>query len=277
MDNSATLPDEAYKVRTGKTHKAKKNTGSNVNSATTADTAGSKVDRNRYNRAKDSTPKPKVKESELSNQESIQKESSVVATDVDVVQSEPKFRTSRIRNSRLPIDYIDAIRREWINKHVKQIEQESHGACYNDSFRYPQKELVDKLWAFSLPAFLRLIHPRHTAEVIRSPEMKTTLILNAGLWGNEFQTREYADEVYELGNKIFDQFIWKTTSRSKCLNIVDQEENCPHDSKMCERTGANCLNLSWTRLLPPELSWDCVHFYAPVYNLINDQLMDMLR
>jgi hypothetical protein len=48
------------------------------------------------------------------------------------------------------------------------------------------------------------------------------------------------------------------------------------DRAMCHLLG-QCLNISWTAYLRPELFFDKFHFAEPVYRIMNEQLLQQLQ
>ena len=97
----------------------------------------------------------------------------------------------------------------------------------------------------------------------------TTLVLNAGHWGNKWNETAHRDGVLGLAKSLFPRVIWKTTNY-----IIDHAPgDYQHDAFVCSYPGVECMNLDWTQHLDASHYWDRVHFRADVYTDINIQFM----
>jgi hypothetical protein len=113
----------------------------------------------------------------------------------------------------------------------------------------------------------------------------TTVILNAGLHRHHFGsgqkgTDDAANRVVDALQAIHMKGIWKTTTY-KASELYAGKEKLFYprirasDMHMCEALG-QCLNLSWTAYVKPDLYIDMYHFHEPVYRIINEDLLRQL-
>lgn len=111
---------------------------------------------------------------------------------------------------------------------------------------------------------------------------QVVVVLNAGLHSNSFE------EVKSAASTIRDipgmRGIWKTTTYtlSQVSGKVDSDsstkargENIQRtDKAMCEEM--ECLNISWTLDLEPNLYFDEFHFLEPVHRVFNEDLLKQI-
>jgi hypothetical protein len=136
------------------------------------------------------------------------------------------------------------------------------------------------VWKYSLPDTI--------ANILGNYEHKPdVLLLNAGFFPNQFHDSTYAESVlaavkYVQGLRL----VWKTTNYGLADKTIPRLNNrllvggpvnfFEVDSKMCGYSEVQCLNLSWTKLLPAQ-AWgrwgDGYHFVSFVYSWINRQFM----
>lgn len=193
---------------------------------------------------------------------------------MEAIEELPTATTSTTSSSSSSA-YINATKRVELNNKAKQIVTESSQACFRKEFLFPQDELAPSFWLFSLPDFIEMLHPKLLKPSLTNPHMRTTLLINTGLWESDIYKEHVMRRVIDGSNAVADQFIWKTTTHNKCVGITKQAAWYSHDEDLCKKEGVDCMNLSWTRLIG-NMSWDCHHFTQPLYNLINDQMIDLL-
>eukprot|EP00757_Euglenozoa_sp_SAG-D1_P015136 gene15136-624_t len=108
------------------------------------------------------------------------------------------------------------------------------------------------------------------------------IVLNAGLWGNDFHDHAFRTRVLKAIADAGIKSVWKTTthqlaSRSRQRRYLRNKQYIDEtDAIMCKLTTL-CLNLNWTATADDSLYWDDVHFREPVYRQMNEQLLDLLR
>lgn len=111
------------------------------------------------------------------------------------------------------------------------------------------------------------------------------VVLNAGLHphnfgGNDTESSALRSDVLDALQSIQMEGIWKTTSYT--LHEIrkshhDSTVPSPRDSDMvmCKLIG-RCFNISWTIQLRTELYFDHLHFFEPVYRVLNEDLLQIL-
>lgn len=97
----------------------------------------------------------------------------------------------------------------------------------------------------------------------------TAVVLNAGLHPHSTHVDDLADSVAPVRG------LWKTTSYTQ----HEVEQQAPvrlryTDQVMCRRL--ECLDLSWTLRVKPELYFDQYHLKEPVYRILNEDLLRQL-
>jgi hypothetical protein len=93
-----------------------------------------------------------------------------------------------------------------------------------------------------------------------------TLVMNAGLWHNNFGNTEIVERLVNA-TKSIPQVIWKTTTVSR-----DKEYSNSVDQSLCNTL--ECMNVSgWTFMLDEDYYTDGLHFREPIYHKMNEQLL----
>jgi hypothetical protein len=99
------------------------------------------------------------------------------------------------------------------------------------------------------------------------------VVFNAGIWPHDLDRPETQTQ---LPLALHDQGmvgIYKTTTKKRNDRTTTLET---HDEWGCSNL-EHCLNLSWTGTLLPEDYTDEIHFQAPVYAKMNQQLLELLE
>lgn len=111
------------------------------------------------------------------------------------------------------------------------------------------------------------------------------VVLNAGLHphnfgGNDTESSALRSDLVHALQSIQMEGIWKTTSYT--LHEIRKSHHDPtvspqsfSDVRMCGLLG-RCLNISWTKQLRTELYFDHLHFFEPVYRVLNEDLLGSL-
>lgn len=176
--------------------------------------------------------------------------------------------------------YVDADRN--ITLTYLQYVDELHGHWFDKSdyemYRNPQTDFYASFWHFKLEASTDWIKSLAPAGI------HTVFIFNAGAHDfHLFKSKDYAELVVAKAKASFDQVIWKTTSypakyRESLINASSDTTVLPYltsDRLMCS-LNISCFNISWTMCVPGSYYWDNLHFTAPVYNHINNKLVEHL-
>lgn len=106
-------------------------------------------------------------------------------------------------------------------------------------------------------------------------------VLNSGQWDSHFGPGEgeaTSKALHDSITKLDIQPIWRTTTYDEEHQILQGDNGSDDvtlttDSYMCELFG-KCLNVSWTKELDPNNYWDVLHYFEPVYRVMNEQLLD---
>ena len=155
------------------------------------------------------------------------------------------------------------------------VSTQGHWRNSNDSnmLRMPQSEFMPATWRNNLPDTLDTF-----VKPLVDKNSHSVLILNAGHHKHFFDNRTYAAQVSQAA-KYFTQVVWKTTSFIMPLvrpALKPGETWYPHDRVMCSQPAVTCFNLSWSKNVSSEHFTDFLHYTAPVYNLINAQMVDLI-
>ena len=155
----------------------------------------------------------------------------------------------------------------------------------DDGLRKPSKVYTPAVWKTDLPdtltGFLRQM-------VDAGDRNSSVLVLNAGHHVHHFLESEYCDKVISRAVGLFGQVIWKTTScQTRAIQKAYElaglgayylaSTNHSHDNIMCSKEGVKCLDISWITEVPDEDYIDPIHYRAPVYNVINTQMMKLIE
>lgn len=104
------------------------------------------------------------------------------------------------------------------------------------------------------------------------------LILNAGLWPNEFNRADFVADVAAaaLRDAGIPRLVWRTTTAYVEGGVDPQWVRT--ENAVCARVDEfECLNVThWTSKLHPSFYIDGAHFREPVYRRMNEQLFDLL-
>ena len=112
------------------------------------------------------------------------------------------------------------------------------------------------------------------------------IVLNAGQWHNFFgptskeitsQLVSALQELSSAGTTDDDPgtvSFWKTTTYKR-NGIIMNEDSALTDEYMCEVL-SNCLDVSWTKQIRSDLYWDDVHFFEPVYRIMNEEMLSTM-
>lgn len=108
-----------------------------------------------------------------------------------------------------------------------------------------------------------------------APMNVTHVLMNAGLWPNDFHENKPArDSIVRALQKTGLVGIWRTNTYNTTRGLRPSEVNA--DESMVGLFGDNVLNVSWTRRLQTRLYWDKIHFREPVYRVMNERLLEMV-
>jgi hypothetical protein len=112
------------------------------------------------------------------------------------------------------------------------------------------------------------------------------IVMNNGVHKHQFNDYKFADHVAAAAINYSQHFIWKTTTASRLVvhpNPWSQEHvvlpgiaHHAHDQYLCSIAKVNCLNLTWTEKVSPELFMDDFHYIAQVNNAFNMELLKLL-
>jgi hypothetical protein len=98
------------------------------------------------------------------------------------------------------------------------------------------------------------------------------LVMNVGHHPQKsFSNVNTAKDTIRFLETKFSTVIWKTTTYA-----IGQEKDRETDKEICTVLTTHCLDLSWTKHMHAVCYWDDKHFLAPVYNLINSQMIQLL-
>ena len=116
---------------------------------------------------------------------------------------------------------------------------------------------------------------KHVAQL--DPKM-THVVLNAGAWKNDFASNpEAREKLMDSIHRANMTSIWKTTTYGikPPHNSKPYQDSPVADPLMCGLTDG-CQNLSWTRDIYSNYSWDGLHFYEPICRIFNEELLEMI-
>ena len=116
---------------------------------------------------------------------------------------------------------------------------------------------------------------KHVAQL--DPKM-THVVMNAGAWKNDFASSQVArEQLTESVHQANMTSIWKTTTRGiwPPYNQQPYRGTEVSDPLMCGLAD-DCFNLSWTRDIYSNYSWEGRHYYEPIYRIFNEELMEMI-
>jgi hypothetical protein len=112
------------------------------------------------------------------------------------------------------------------------------------------------------------------------PKKVDYLITNVGFF--EFHESIIPAKYLQWCQTLSDRVIWKTTTAVQHETIAKPNEQRPRfnrvDEEMCGTKHVHCLDTSWTVKVDSEKDYfDSIHFREPVYTMLNDQLIDLIR
>jgi hypothetical protein len=146
----------------------------------------------------------------------------------------------------------------------------------SDDLRKPETTLHPPLWKTDIHGAMEGF-----LKTLIGVKKNSILVLNTGQHVHGFGAQGYGASVHALASKIFEQVAWRTTT-SRMPSMRDQNrdprlhERTQQDDIMCAIPGITCLNISWTQDLGESNYSDWLHFNAPVYNLMNAQMLTSL-
>ena len=144
----------------------------------------------------------------------------------------------------------------------------------SDMLRMPLSEHIPVSWRTDLPRSLNSFLKNRVDK-----EAYSVLVLNAGHHKHFFDNRSYCLKIASRASKHFSKVIWKTTSYIIPGGRPKEEPGqtgFSHDNIMCSIPTVTCLDLSWAKNVTAEYFTDFLHYTAPVYNMINAQMVDLL-
>jgi hypothetical protein len=109
----------------------------------------------------------------------------------------------------------------------------------------------------------------------------THLVVSQGWWYSPFMSKdnrhveERRREFVSALAKANIVGIWRTTTYNSVHELKGDWQS-DTDTAMCQLLD-HCLNASWTRHLDPKHYWNNLHFWEPVYQLLNQDLLAMLE
>ena len=112
------------------------------------------------------------------------------------------------------------------------------------------------------------------------PKKVDYVVTNVGQF--EFHESVNPHEYISWCQALSDKVIWKTTTAAQYETIdrpIPQRARMNGvDTDMCGTKHVHCMDTSWTvKVDSTKHFYDSVHFREPVYAILNDQLMDMLK
>lgn len=135
-----------------------------------------------------------------------------------------------------------------------------------ETYREPSDHFFPAFWTGSL-------FDKSDWLLTLSPYPTHILVMNVGHHPQKsFSDVALAKDTIRFLETKFSTVIWKTTSYA-----VGQDKPRAHDEAICAVSSTHCLDLSWTKNIDSSCYWDDKHFFAPVYNYINSQMIELLR
>lgn len=126
-------------------------------------------------------------------------------------------------------------------------------------------------WSHSIKDYLTVyFKPRHV----------DYMVANVGFFG--FHESVKPAEFISWCQGLSERVVWKTTTygqfETPTKKIPDRGRMDIVDAEMCGTKHVHCMDTSWTSKVDQELDfWDSRHFNEPVYSILNDQMMDVLK
>ena len=119
-----------------------------------------------------------------------------------------------------------------------------------------------KTWHQTISNYVAMLHPK--------PHI---VILNAGKWTTKFaEDKQLAILLKQSLIDVGIQGLWCTDTYAK--NGKTKPEIVNIDDYLCQILP--CWNVSWTRYIPDEYYWDRLHFFEPIYRLLNEEMLEQL-
>ena len=117
----------------------------------------------------------------------------------------------------------------------------------------------------SFPWMQRELHPKGL-----SLHHNTVVVMNVGHHPHSLAEPGLANLIVDKAREShIDQFIWQTTTGTM---------GSLHDLIFCGFANVTCVNTSWTVLVNTStLMWDPIHYRAPIYNVLNIELLHHIR
>lgn len=148
--------------------------------------------------------------------------------------------------------------------------------CNNDSLRQPPATFDPPRWEY------QHLHDFITNVLSTLRPRTFLLVLNSGLWRDNFDDQDYAMRVAAAAVAVADHVVWKTTNCRRSQVVPETRSRAPleGDTFMCSFPAdtMGCFDLSWTfDNLTREDYWDEGHFMPPVYQQVNVQFLSFLQ
>lgn len=107
------------------------------------------------------------------------------------------------------------------------------------------------------------------------------LVLNAGIWPHDFGSPQFLEDVVSATQEAgIERVIWRTTTAYRKGGHPSGRvlpEWVQTDTAMCKREEVECLNVTgWTSKVPSPFYIDKLHFREPIYQNMNQQLLELL-
>lgn len=141
----------------------------------------------------------------------------------------------------------------------------------NSLWAHGDKKLTAPKWSLPMKQYL---------EGMFTPKKVDYLVANTGFF--PFHESVVPAEYMKTLQTLSDHVIWKTTTavqhETPTEPFPDRARCNQYDAAMCDTKHVHCMDTSWTMLVDQDKDyWNSNHFNEPVYSILNDQLIDMLR
>ena len=113
-----------------------------------------------------------------------------------------------------------------------------------------------------------------------TPKKVDFLVTNVGFF--PFHESIVPAQYIQWMRHLSDRVVWKTTTavmgETPTQGFADRARCNAYDAEMCATKHVYCMDTSWTQKVDQKLDyWNSNHFNEPVYSILNDQLMDILK
>jgi len=141
----------------------------------------------------------------------------------------------------------------------------------NSLWAHGNKQFTAPKWSMSMKDYI---------EKAFLPRKVDYLVANTGFF--EFHESVVPAEYIQWLRKLSDRVIWKTTTavqhETPTAPYAERARFNKYDAEMCGTKHVHCMDTSWTMQVDQDKDyWNSNHFNEPVYSVLNDQLIDMLR